>query len=66
MKPFEELDSDVQSLIEQYCKEDPHGLSPKTLYKNIVGTVQTVSVSDTAKIFEVSQSLVQKIKTENE
>lgn len=66
MKPYNELPVGIQVMLEGYCFNDPYGLHPSTLYKNICGTISTVSTIDTAKIFAVSMSLVEMIKKENE
>lgn len=66
MKDYKDLPLGIQTMLEGYCFNDKHGLQPSTLYNNIIGTLKTVSVSDTAKIFAVSMSLLEMIKKENE
>jgi len=60
MKDYEELEDEVKQELEAIADNDPYGLSPKTLYKNILcstGNDETLS-----KIFEVPLSLMKRIK----
>jgi hypothetical protein len=60
MKAYENLEDEVKQELEAISDNDPYGLSPKTLYKNILhstGDDETLS-----KIFEVPLSLVKRIK----
>lgn len=60
MKNYEDLEDEVKQELEAIADNDPYGLSPKTLYKNILcstGDDETLS-----KIFEVPLSLVKRIK----
>ncbi len=59
---YKEAPHSIQVLLEDYCRQDPYGLKPSTLYSNIVGTLETNSVPITAVLFEVSESLVWMIK----
>lgn len=64
MKEFNELPMGIQTMIEGYAINDPYGLKPSTLYKNIAGS--TGPAEQVAKIFEVSLSLVEMIREQNE
>lgn len=64
MKDFKDLSPSVQVLLEGYAQEDPYGLSPATLYNNIVNS--SGSAEDLAKIFNVSLSLIETIRSINE
>ena len=64
MKSYNEASPSIQVMLEEYCRLDPHGLRPSTLYSNIVGTLETNSVTVTAVLFDVSVSLVWMIKDE--
>ena len=60
MKKFEELEQSLQNQIIDICKDDPYNLNPRFLYMNIfnsTGHTQTLS-----KVFEVSETLIIKIK----
>ncbi|MDP3266170.1 MAG: hypothetical protein Q8M39_05010 [Sulfuricurvum sp.] len=60
MKDYEDLEDEVKQELEAISDNDPYGLSPKTLFKNILcstGDDETLS-----KIFEVPLSLVKRIK----
>jgi hypothetical protein len=60
MRAYEELEDDIKRQLEKIADNDPYGLSPKTLYKNILcssGDDETLS-----KLFEVPLSLVKRIK----
>lgn len=62
MKSYNEVSPSIQVMLEEYCRQDPHGLRPSTLYSNIAGTLETNSVTVTAVLFDVSVSLVWMIK----
>ncbi len=62
MKSYNEVSPSIQIMLEEYCRQDPHGLRPSTLYSNIAGTLETNSVAVTAVLFDVSVSLVWMIK----
>lgn len=64
MKDFKDLSPSVQVLLEGYAQEDQYGLSPVTLYNNIVNS--SGSSEDLAKIFNVSLSLIESIRSINE
>ena len=62
MKDFTKLDESLQKQIIDICKDDPYNLNPRFLYKNIfnsTGNTQTL-----AKVFEVPEILIIKIKEE--
>jgi len=65
MTDFYDLKPSLQLMIESETKEDPYGLSPKSLYDNICGTLKTVSPQKTAEIFGISESLCEMIQKEN-
>ena len=62
MKEFKELPQELQTEIQIVCDSDPYGLNPRTLYKNIF--YSTESIETIAKIFEVMPLLVKNIKEE--
>ena len=64
MQLYSDASPSIQIMLEEYCRQDPHGLRPSTLYNNIVGTLETNSVTVTAVLFDVSVSLVWMIKDE--
>ena len=64
MKSYTDMPHSIQVMLEEYCRQDPHGLRPSTLYSNIAGTLETNSVTVTAVLFDVSVSLVWMIKEE--
>ena len=66
MKSYNEVSPSIQIMLEEYCRQDPHGLRPSTLYSNIAGTLETNSVAVTAVLFDVSVSLVWMIKDDME
>jgi len=66
MKKFNEVSPSIQVMVEGYAINDPYGLQPSTLYKNIAGSLQTSTPEKVAKIFEVSVSLCEMIQKENE
>jgi len=66
MKPYEETTPAIQLLLENYCQQDPHGLSPKSLYINITKSLQTSRVDKVAELFNVSLSLCELIQEENQ
>lgn len=57
---YEDLEDEVKQELEAIADNDPHGLSPKALYNDIL--CLTGSDEALAKIFEVPLSLVKKIK----
>ena len=63
MKDFKDLSPSVQVLLEGYAQEDPYGLSPVTLYNNIVNS--SGPAVELAKIFDVSICLIELIKDQN-
>lgn len=63
MKEFHEMPMSIQTMIEGYAINDPYGLKPSTLYRNIANS--TGPAEQVAKIFEVSLSLVEMIREEN-
>jgi len=64
MQLYRDASPSIQIMLEEYCRQDPHGLRPSTLYSNIAGTLETNSVTVTAVLFDVSVSLVWMIKDE--
>lgn len=60
MKDYEDLEDEVKQELEAIADNDPYGLSPKTLYKNIL--CSTGDDEALSKIFEVPLSLVKRIK----
>ena len=64
MKDFKDLSPSVQVMLEGYAQEDPYGLSPATLYNNIVKS--SGPAAELAKIFNVSLSLIESIWSINE
>ena len=64
MNDYKELPPSVQVLLEGYAQEDPYGLSPVSLYNNIADS--SGSSEDLAKIFNVSLSLIESIRSINE
>ena len=60
MNDYKELPPSVQVLLEGYAQEDPYGLSPVTLYNNIVNS--SGPAVELAKIFDVSICLIELIK----
>lgn len=63
MRAYEELEEDIKRQLEQIADNDPYGLSPKTLYNNIL--FSTGDNEALSKIFEVPLSLVIRIKEED-
>jgi len=61
MKKFEDLDDALKKELEEIVKEDPYGLNPETLYRNIYKS--TGPITTIAEIFEVKASIVRKIKS---
>jgi len=66
MKDYNDLPQSIQLMLEDAVQSDPYGLSPKTLYKNIVGSLKGTPSFKVAEIMEVSMSLVDMIEAENE
>lgn len=67
MKEFTELPPSIQLMLEDAVQGDPYGLSPVTLYRNIVGSLAAgTSLEHVAQNMEVSLSLVQMILDEQE
>lgn len=66
MKEYNELTPSIQVMLEDAVSTDPYGLKPQSLYKNIVGTLQSTDDFKTAEIFEVSPTLCTMIREENE
>ena len=52
MKDYKDLPHSIQVMLEGYAQEDPYGLSPVTLYNNIVNS--SGPAVELAKIFDVS------------
>lgn len=65
MKEFHEVSPSIQVMVEGYSMNDPHGLQPSTLYKNIVGSLKSSTPKKVAEIFAVSISLCEMIEKEN-
>ena len=65
MKSYEDLSTSIKLMLEDAVSSDPYGLSPSTLYKNIVGSLKTVPVDELSKIMEVSLSLIMMIDAES-
>lgn len=53
MLDYSLLKPSIQLMLEDAVSCDPYGLSPKTLYQNIMGSLQSCSIDQVAKIFEV-------------
>jgi len=66
MKDYNDLSPSVQLMLEDAVQSDPYGLSPKTLYKNIVGSLKGTPAFKVAEIMDVSISLIEMIASENE
>ena len=64
MKDYKDLPHSIQVMLEGYAQEDPYGLSPVSLYNNIANS--SGSSEDLAKIFNVSLSLIESIRSINE
>lgn len=64
MNDYKDLPHSIQVLLEGYAQEDPYGLSPVSLYNNIANS--SGSSEDLAKIFNVSLSLIESIRSINE
>ena len=64
MTDYKDLPHSIQVMLEGYAQEDPYGLSPATLYNNIANS--SGSSEDLAKIFNVSLSLIESIRSINE
>ena len=60
MKEYEDLSPSLKERIEEICSEDPYGLKPTTLYRNIYNSTGTIN--QLATTFEVMPSLVVEIK----
>jgi len=66
MKEYKELPESLQLMLEDAVSTDPYGLSPKSLYKNIAGSLMGTPADKVAQIMEVSYSVVVMIADENE
>jgi len=66
MKDYKDLTPSIQLMLEDAVSTDPYGLQPQTLYKNIVGSLQSGRIDKVAEIFDVSISLCEMIQRENE
>ena len=64
MMDYKDLPHSIQVMLEGYAQEDPYGLSPVSLYNNIANS--SGSSEDLAKIFNVSLSLIESIRSINE
>ena len=64
MMDYKDLPHSIQVMLEGYAQEDPYGLSPATLYNNIVKS--SGPAAELAKIFNVSLSLIESIWSINE
>lgn len=60
MKKYEDLDTQLKLELEEIVLSDRYGLRAETLYKNIFNS--TGPITTLAQIFEVSASVVRKIK----
>jgi hypothetical protein len=54
MVEFTELDKSIQEDLKDAVMSDPYGLSPKTLYRNIVGSLMGAHGSDLERIRSVA------------
>ena len=63
MKDYKDLPHSIQIMLEGYAQEDQYGLSPVTLYNNIVNS--SGPAVELAKIFDVSICLIELIKDQN-
>jgi len=66
MKEYNDLPQSLQLMLEDAVASDPYDLSPKTLYKNIAGSLMGTPADKVAQIMEVSYSVVVMIADENE
>lgn len=63
MKKFIELDISIQNELIEVSKSDEYQLNPEFLYINIYNSRGTTKLL--AKIFEVEEELIRKIKNQN-
>ena len=59
-KKYENIDTNIKNWLEDIVKDDPYGLSAKTLYYNIYNSLGDVEML--SKIFEVPTELIKVIK----
>lgn len=60
MIDYDSLKKKLKEEIQSVCDNDPYGLSPQSLYKNIYRS--SGSDKTLAKIFEVSPQMIKDIK----
>lgn len=56
MLEYKELPQHLQEEIKGYCEEDPYGLKPEFLYKNMISS--TGSIKTLADLFTVEVSFL--------
>ncbi len=61
MKKYEDLDEQLKLELEEIVKNDPYGLLPQTLYRNIFNS--TGSITKLSEIFDVKATVIRKIKS---
>jgi len=64
MTKYEDLSKIVRTMLEDAVSTDPYGLSPNTLYKNIVCSSVSTPDYKVAEIMEVPIILVDMIRDE--
>lgn len=60
---YNEINNEIKDELTLICEEDQYGLNPETLYKNISNSTGTNE--KLAELYDVSISLVKKIKSIN-
>ena len=60
MIDYKDLNTNIKNWLEEIVSDDPYGLNPETLYKNIYSS--TGDDKTLAEIFEVPVGLVRAIK----
>ena len=63
IKKYEDINTNIKNWLEDIVKDDPYGLSAKTLYYNIYNSVGDVEML--SKIFEVPIGLIRIIKKQD-
>ena len=60
MIDYKDLNTNIKNWLEEIASDDPYGLNPETLYKNIYSS--TGDDKTLSKIFEVPVGLIRAIK----
>ena len=60
MIDYKDLNTNIKNWLEEIASDDPYGLNPETLYRNIYSS--TGDDKTLSKIFEVPVGLVRAIK----